>query len=41
MRFKDHQPKFFGQIKQALFSVRQGCLPKMGFEKIALKVGLM
>lgn len=28
--------RFFGQIMQALFSVRQGYLPKVGFEKLAL-----
>lgn len=33
---KDH---FFGCIKQALFSVRQGCLPKARFERIALDTG--
>jgi hypothetical protein len=25
--------KFFGQIKKALFSLKQGYLPKAGFEK--------
>ena len=38
MRVKTTEPKFLG-IKQALFSVRQGYLPKMGFEKIALNKG--
>lgn len=31
--------KFFGQIKQVLFSVRQGYLPKAGFENTALNSG--
>lgn len=30
---KDHYPKFFGQMKQALFSVRHSYFPKAGFEK--------
>lgn len=36
---KDHYPKFFGQMKQALFSVRHSYFPKAGFEKIALSIG--
>lgn len=26
------------QVKQALFSVRQGCLPNLGIERIALNI---
>jgi hypothetical protein len=29
----------FGQIKQALFFIEQGYLPKSGFEKITLNMG--
>ena len=36
---KDHYPKFFGQMKQALFSVRHSYFPKAEFEKIALNIG--
>lgn len=38
MRVKTTEPKFLG-IKHALFSIRQGYLPKVGFEKMALKKG--
>lgn len=36
---KDHYPKFFGQMKQALFSVRYSYFSKAEFEKIALNIG--
>ena len=38
---KDQYQKSFGQIMQALFSVSQGYLSKVWFEKIELNTGKM